>query len=177
MVKCIIFLTLVIFCAIILVRLSKDRKESHQEVFQIKEPFSVADYLERMERAHLDILKKQEPVDMTIILWLGLDGLTLDENRELKRVSRKKPKPVNQNTFYQPCQTIKPMPTSMFATTACAHQYNLCQNTRSTINALHYQNTRQQIQAAQQVMMQNLMTQAQSCCVQAPMPGYLRWPY
>lgn len=51
-------------------------------------PFSAAAYWERMEQAQLDILEDQKPVDQTVILWWGLDGLTLDENGELKWISR-----------------------------------------------------------------------------------------
>lgn len=39
------------------------------------EPFIVSEYFSRMEQAALEILESQKPVDQTIILWLGLDGL------------------------------------------------------------------------------------------------------
>lgn len=55
-------------------------------------PFSVSKYLERIERAALDIVENKEPVDHTIILWWGLDGLRLNENGTIEAVSRKKQK-------------------------------------------------------------------------------------
>lgn len=58
-------------------------------------PFSVSAYLDRLERIRLDICEDQKPVDQTIILWWGLDGLTLDEKGKLKWISRKKKAPVN----------------------------------------------------------------------------------
>lgn len=53
--------------------------------------FSVMKYFDRMDQALEDILQKQRPVDKTVILWWGLDGLTLDENGDLKWISRKRP--------------------------------------------------------------------------------------
>lgn len=37
--------------------------------------FSVSEYLSRIEGAYLGILQDLEPMDKTITLWLGLDGL------------------------------------------------------------------------------------------------------
>lgn len=71
------------------------------------EPFIVSEYYDRMEKAALDILEQQEPVDQTIILWWGLDGLRMNEDGELELVSRRKPKPVQGNVFYQPCQSMQ----------------------------------------------------------------------
>ena len=73
------------------------------------EPFVVSEYYDRMEKAALDILEHQEPVNQTIILWWGLDGLRLNEDGDLKWISRKKLKPVNQSVFYQTCQSIQPV--------------------------------------------------------------------
>lgn len=118
------------------------------------EPFIVSDYLEEMDRALVDILQKQEPVDQIIILWWGLDGLTLDENGELKWISRKKPKPVNQNVSYQP-------------------QQGICQSPAGIINDLQYQNTYCQTQASPQAQIANLIAQTQTCCVPPPKPAFL----
>lgn len=124
------------------------------------EPFSVSEYLWRMERAQLDILEDQKPVDQAVVLWWGLDGLTLDENGELKWISRKKPEPVNQNVFYQPCQAV------LYADNRPVLTVNTCQDTQAAIDALRAQNAALQIQAAQQAQMQGIMmSQLQSCCV------------
>lgn len=47
---------------------------------EIIEPFSVSKYYERMEKVTNDILKEKETMKYTIILWLGLDGLLLNED-------------------------------------------------------------------------------------------------
>ena len=52
------------------------------------EPFVVSEYYDRMEKAALDILEHQEPVNQTIILWWGLDGLRLNENGTMELVNR-----------------------------------------------------------------------------------------
>lgn len=129
--------------------------------------FSVAEYLGRMEQAQLEIWEKQKPVDQTVILWWGLDGLTLDENGELKWISRKKPEPVNQNVFYQPCQSI------LYADNIPIFPAGMCQNTQATINALQARNAALQIQMVQQtqkqqIMQSMMMQQVNFCCARQP---------
>ncbi|NBI08654.1 hypothetical protein D1641_01290 [Colidextribacter sp. OB.20] len=65
------------------------------ELGQSKEPFSVAEYMDRIDRAQVEILSNQKTVDQTIILWWGLDGLRLNEDGILEWITRKKktPKP------------------------------------------------------------------------------------
>lgn len=127
------------------------------------EPFLVSEYLDRMEQAQLDILEHQKPVDQTVVLWWGLDGLTLDENGELKWISRKKPEPVSQPEAYFPCQSV------LYADNRQIFAANMCQSTQATIDALQMQNAAQQIQAAQQAPMAGIITagmmvpQAQNC--------------
>lgn len=43
----------------------------------VASPFKVSAYLARIEKVHLDLLKEHQPVDGTITLWLGLDGLQI----------------------------------------------------------------------------------------------------
>ena len=69
------------------------------------EPFVISEYYTRTEQAALDILERQEPVDQTIILWWGMDGLCLNENGKLEWVSRRKQNNVPVNTVYQLCQS------------------------------------------------------------------------
>lgn len=67
----------------------------------------ISEYYDRTEKAAIDILETQEPVDQTIILWWGLDGLRLNEDGTMEWVSRRKPKPVRGNVFYQPCKSMQ----------------------------------------------------------------------
>lgn len=111
-------------------------------------------YYARTERAALDILEQQEPVDKTIILWWGLDGLRLNEDGTLEWVSKRKPKPVQEDVFYQPFQSIQ--------------AYNQTQSTRASIDALMAQNVSLQMQAYQAQQIAQLINSMQQCCVQYP---------
>lgn len=64
--------------------------------------FSVSAYLDRIEQAAIDIEQEKEPVDQTIILWWGLDGMSLNGDGSVKLVSRKKPKsdPIQASSVY-----------------------------------------------------------------------------
>lgn len=67
--------------------------------------FSVSEYFDRIEKAGIEIQENMKPVDHTIVLWWGLDGLRLNEDGTMKWVSRKQ---TAENEFYQPCQSIHP---------------------------------------------------------------------
>lgn len=121
------------------------------------EPFVISEYYSRIEQAALDILESRNPVDQTIILWWGLDGLKLTEDGELEWVSRKKPKLVNQNVSYQPCQSIAPMP-----------QYTMCQSPQAQIGTLMAQNTLLQLQAAQNAQNSAIIGMIQTPLVYPP---------
>lgn len=54
--------------------------------------FSISAYLDRINRAALVIEQEKEPVDQTIILWWGLEGIKLNSDGSIESVSRKKPK-------------------------------------------------------------------------------------
>lgn len=136
------------------------------------EPFVVSEYYDRMEKAAIDILENQEPVDQTIILWWGMDGLRMNEDGSLEWISRKKPKPVNQNVSYQPRQAIHPIQTGMLLS-------DHTQSTRAQIDALMERNANLQMQAAQNVLNAAIISQIrppymqsafasplQQCCVQ-----------
>lgn len=123
------------------------------------EPFVISEYYARTEQAALDILETQEPVDQTIILWWGLDGLRLNEDGELKWISRKTPKLVNQNVSYHPCQSVPAYNPALFAQ---------MQNTRASIDALRAQNASLQIQALQAQQTVQVINSLQQCCVQYP---------
>lgn len=123
----------------------------------ISEPFSEAKYLERMEKALLEAQEQKETVDQTVILWWGLDGLTLDENGNLKWISRRKPEPVNQNVFYQPCQSV------LYGDNKIIDRADMCQCTQEKIDELMMLNTAMEIQAKQEQLYRQIQS---SCCVQ-----------
>lgn len=128
----------------------------HQEKTK---PFIVSEYYDRMEKAALDILETQEPVDQTLILWWGMDGLRLNEDGTMEWVSRKKQKPVQENVFYHPCQSVPEYNPALFDQT---------QSTRESIDALMAQNASLQMQAYQAQQIMQLMNSLQQCCVQYP---------
>lgn len=131
-------------------------------------PFGVPACFDRMEQATLDILEKQEPIDQTIILWWGLDGLRLNEDRTLEWISRKKQKPVNQDISYQMCQSIALFP-----------QFDMLQSTQATreqLFELKMQSDMANFNIAMQQQMQGINSALQSYVV--PMPGYMGYlPY
>lgn len=69
--------------------------------------FSVSEYFDRIEKASIEILEEIKPVDHTIVLWWGLDGLRLNEDGTLEWTSRKRQ--TTGNEFYQPCPSIQPV--------------------------------------------------------------------
>lgn len=123
------------------------------------EPFVISEYYARTEQAAIDILETQEPVDQTIILWWGLDGLRLNEDEELEWISRKTPKPANQNVSYQLYQSVLAYNPDLFTQT---------QSTRASIAALMAQNASLQMQAYQAQQTAQVINSLQQCCVQYP---------
>lgn len=121
-------------------------------------PFVVSEYLARIEKASLDILESRKPTDKTIVLWLGVYGLRLNEDGTMKWVSRKKPA---EAVFYQPCQTIRP---DVFLV-------DQTQSTMAQIDALMARNMSLQVQSRQSAQIENTL---QQFCVQtvAQYPPY-----
>lgn len=99
------------------------QKEEQEQ--RTEQPFVVSEYLDRIEKANLEIMEERKPVEKVIILWWGLDGLRLNEDGSIEWISRKEPETASQNVFWQPCQTITPLP-----------QFNTFQSTQATIDAL-----------------------------------------
>lgn len=120
--------------------------------------FSISEYLSRIERAHLDILEGLEPVSKDITLWIGLDGLRLNEDGTMEWVSRKKPV---ENVVYQPCQSVRPIQTGLQQ----AIWADQTQSTRARIEELMAQNSALQMQSWKNMQMANVL---QQCCVQYP---------
>lgn len=106
----------------------------------------LSEYLSRIEKTTLDILESVEPIDKTITLWWGFDGIRLNEDGTTEWVSRRKPA---ESIFYQPCQSIWPWPTGVF--------FDQTQSTKAQIDA---------------IMAQAATTQTsyliQQCCIQYP---------
>lgn len=120
--------------------------------------FTVSEYFSRIERANLDILEDQKPVSKVITLWLGLDGLQLNEDGTTEWVSRKK---TAENVLYQPCQSVRPIQTGLQQ----AIWADQTQSTRARIEELMAQNSALQMQSWQSMQMANAL---QQCCVQYP---------
>lgn len=104
-------------------------------------------------------LEPLEPVDQTIVLWWGLDGLRMNEDGTLEWVSRRKSKPVQEDVFYQPFQSIQAYNPNLFDQT---------QSTRASIDALMAQNVSLRMQALQAQQPAQLINSLQQCCVQYP---------
>ena len=118
--------------------------------------FSVSEYFDRMEKVSLEILETMEPIDKTITLWWGFDGIRLSEDGTSKWVSRRK-KPV-ENQVHHPFQSTPPE----------AFRYGFTdqiQNTRAQIDALMAQCTALQMQSWKSAQVANTL---QQCCVQYP---------
>lgn len=159
------FSILVISCLIVFTpyfisrRINRKNDATQSDV----DPFIVSAYLDRIEKASLDILEEREAVDQTITIWWGLDGLRLNEDGTIEWVSRKKSKPVNQDISYQMCQSIAPLP-----------QFDTSQSTQSTrehIFSLKMQLDMINFNIALQHQMQGINSALQSYVV--PMPGYM----
>lgn len=85
---------------------------------------TVAEHFKRIEQAALDITESKEPIDRTIILWWGLDGLRLNEDGTIEAVCRGKKKSYLSSaefkdvcTFYAdnaPVGQISPPPVPFF---------------------------------------------------------------
>lgn len=122
---------------------------------------SVYEYLDRIEKASLEILEAKQPISQVITLWCGFDGLRLNEDGTMEWVSRKKKKP-SVTTFYQPCQNIQPLQTGSLRwpvggdTTQC---------TQAQIDALMAQNAALQIQSRQETLVLRASSGALSCNV------------
>ena len=151
-----------------------DKIQRKQIQHQVKtEPFIVSEYYDRMEKAALDILEHQWPVDQTIILGWGLDGLRLNEDGTLEWVSRKKPKSKETTHAYLNCGTQN---------TSLEQQISMqMEQMRQQINQPMAQMTAQIDQQINSLRAQNGQSQRkmiQNLCAGAvmsllPVPGYM----
>lgn len=88
------------------------------------ETWTVSDYMGRMERACLDIQERRTPVERTITLWWGLDGLRLAEDGSMEWASRRqeRPGPVQ----YAPPALIQPPVFPSYEDFICRNEMGLC---------------------------------------------------
>lgn len=139
--------------------------------------FSVSEYLSRIEQAALDILESMKPIDKTITLWWGLDGLRLNEDGTTEWVSRKK-KSV-ETVSYQPCQSIRPIHAGIGGGGGGGSNgsggsgilillSDKTQSTRAQIDALMAQNAALQTQCIADARNAKIANMIQQCCVQYP---------
>ena len=134
------------------------------------EPFVISEYYDRTEQAAIDILETQEPVDQTIILWWGLDGLRLNEDGTLEWASRRKPRPVDTGELlgfgkYMVLQNPEQQTTTQMEQMRQQINQPMAQMT-AQIDSLRAQNS-----GLERQMIQNLRAAAVTSLL--PMPGYM----
>ena len=134
------------------------------------EPFVISEYYDRTEQAAIDILETQEPVDQTIILWWGLDGLRLNEDGTLEWASRRKPRPVDTGELlgfgkYMVLQNPEQQTTTQMEQMRQQINQPMAQMT-AQIDSLRAQNS-----GLERQMIQNLRAAAVMSLL--PMPGYM----
>ncbi len=136
-----------------------NERQLEKEPVEHSKPFIVSEHHAHMEQVIIDILEHREPIDQTIILWWGLDGLRLNEDGTSKLVNRRKGDPVPENVSYQSFRSIQPIQTGHLLS-------DQTQCTRVQIDALMAQNTMLQIQAANALQNRQIIDALQVCCVQ-----------
>lgn len=153
------FVMALVICALRPFIWSKNERAFENGKIELTEPYSVSEHFARIEQASLDILGAQKPIDRTIILWWGMDGIRLNEDGTMEWISRKKPSPVAHSIFCQSFQPIKSI------TTGSLLGWQM-QSTRAQIDALIAQSAALQMQSWQSAQMENVI---QQCCVKSPM--------
>lgn len=123
--------------------------------------FSVCEYFEHIEKASIEIQENRKPIDHSIILWWGLDGLQLNDDGNLEWISKKTEKIESQNVFYQPQQSI------IAIALDCA-----CQCNQSQIDRLKEENAILQIQCQQSRQQESIVKMLQSDFYNPLMPDY-----
>lgn len=107
--------------------------------------FSVSDYLERIEKAGIEIAREQEKQEpYQLVLWLVVEGLRLNEDGTTEWIRREEDKHKPISVSYSPPQYI----VQNAFQNIMQSQYNGCQNTARTNE-----------------MIQGLQSQIQACCI------------
>lgn len=99
----------------------------------------IKEYYERVEKAHLDILESIEPIDKSITLWWGLNGLRVSEDEKLEWVSRRKPK----------SEPISQLAQAQYPDYSYCHSAQLTANMLHLIDVAQAQNTQTWLQNSQ----------------------------
>lgn len=163
------YIATVVFCISVAISFALyfvfSKQKSQPETLE-ENGFSVCEYYDRIEKEQLKMLEEYKPVDQTIILWWGFDGLRLNEDGSIEWISRRKPEPVSPGVFYQPIN--HPIDYSMFQN---------AQATREQIFALKMQSEMMNFNIALQNQMQGFNAALQSYVIQTPAypayPSYL----
>lgn len=130
-------------------------------------PFIVSEYYDRMEKVSLDIQAEKKPIERTIILWLGLDGLRINEDGSSEWISRKKPEQ-KPPAYLAP---LMPMWQMEQASGPIYGAENLFQSSQEQINELRMENVALQMQAAQSA--QNMAISSAFQNFVGPYPRYI----
>lgn len=143
-----IFFILLFFAIKAEIEANYNAKRIHEELYRPRiakqnyKSFSVSDYYQRMEKVYLDIVSERENKnDYKLTLWLGIDGLQLNDDgttQWIKRVQKKKEnKPTqdfcSQNTMqniHSSQQNIQNVPPSQLPLNSIQNQMN-CLNTQN----------------------------------------------
>lgn len=123
-------------------KIARFKKINKESVFANKEviyhPFVVSEYLSRIEQEHVKILQEREVKETyTIILWIGLDGLRINDDGILEWITKKEKEkkennitPIRQDLLEQYiqqccCTQSQPFPFGYSATSICQTRYQI----------------------------------------------------
>lgn len=126
--------------------------------------FSVSEYMERTEKAWLEIMREQERKPVYLItIWWGLDGLKLNEDGTTEWIRRGANKP--DNLYYGLVQSITPPPAPSYS---CGGVENVAMSVDAQIRAL-------QSQMQANIIQQSSMIQT-AALISAIRPSYSQYP-
>lgn len=92
---------------------NRAQEKTASKIAEMREPFSVAKYMERIERENDKILREREyEKKYEITLWFGNDGCKLDENGDIVWMKKYEPNKQVNNPF-QFCNTTNQISTQM----------------------------------------------------------------
>lgn len=155
--------------------IKRKRKWQKEEEFIVLakqfKPFSIPDYLSRRERTILDLMERREKEEPYIItLWLGLDGLQLNEDGSTEWISRRKVEEKDANSGLT--QILQ----NSLENDIAAMQLRRMQNQLQNLYAYQNMNTQYaNLQSMIQTQCQNTILPAYSTC--APLFMTKNTPY
>lgn len=151
--------TIAIFISLIVENRNKKKRiqlETNQLVSYISD-FSVSKYMGRIEKYGIEIMsERQKETNYQIILWIGIDGLRLNDDGTTEWIRREKETEKPISISYSQCQSMN--------WNAMQLPYSECQ--QSTINQLEAQNHMLQMQIQMNIQSAN-----------AIYPTYIQNPY